>query len=107
MTYLTCAAAALAGTAGCFSFRARLRPGRSPLWLAPGLAGLAVLAWLPTLSPAGAAGRACAGYGGVYIAASLAWLRPAEGVRPDRRDLIGAAICLCGASMILFVPRGA
>ncbi len=107
MTYLTYAAAALAEIAGCFSFWAWLRLGRSPLWLGPGLASLTIFAWLLTLSPAGAAGRAYAAYGGVYVAASLAWLWLAEGVRPDRWDLIGAAICLCGASVILFVPRGA
>jgi small multidrug resistance family-3 protein len=28
-----------------------------------------------------------------------------EGVRPDRWDLIGAAICLIGAAVILLGPR--
>ena len=44
-------------------------------------------------------------YGGVYIVASLAWLWTVEGVRPDRFDLIGAAICPVGASVILLGPR--
>jgi small multidrug resistance family-3 protein len=51
------------------------------------------------------AGRAFAAYGGVYIAASLAWLWLVEGARPDRWDLIGAAICLAGAAIILLGPR--
>ena len=59
------------------------------------------------LGPVDAAGRAYAAYGGVYIAASLLWLWLAEGFRPDRWDLIGAAICIGGASVILFAPRGA
>jgi len=52
-----------------------------------------------------AAGRAYAAYGGVYISASLAWLWAVEGLRPDRWDVTGAAICLLGASVILMAPR--
>ena len=107
MTYLIYAAAALAEIAGCFAFWAWWRLDRSPLWLAPGLLSLAVFAWLLTLVQADAAGRAYAAYGGIYIAASLFWLWLAEGVRPDRWDMLGAAICLAGASAILFAPRGA
>lgn len=106
MTYLIYAAAALAEIAGCFSFWAWLRLEKSPLWLVPGLACLVLFAWLLTLSPADAAGRAYAAYGGVYVAASLLWLWLAEGFRPDRWDLLGAAICIGGASVILFAPRG-
>jgi small multidrug resistance family-3 protein len=107
MTYLIYAAAALAEIGGCFSFWAWLRLGKSPLWLAPGLVSLVLFAWLLTLAPSDAAGRAYAAYGGIYIMASLGWLWLAEGVRPDRWDLIGALVCLGGASMILFAPRGA
>ncbi|WP_442583620.1 YnfA family protein [Mesorhizobium sp. ASY16-5R] len=107
MTYLIYAAAALAEIAGCFAFWAWWRLDRSPLWLAPGLLSLVLFAWLLTLVQADAAGRAYAAYGGIYIAASLFWLWLAEGVRPDRWDTLGAAICLVGASIILFAPRGA
>lgn len=104
-TLLIYAGAAAAEIAGCFSFWAWLRLDRSPLWLVPGLASLALFAWLLTLADASAAGRAYAAYGGVYIAASLAWLWLAEGVRPDRWDVGGAAICLIGTAIILFGPR--
>jgi small multidrug resistance family-3 protein len=43
----------------------------------------------------------------VYICASLGWLWAVEGLRPDRWDLGGAAICLLGASIIFFAPRAA
>jgi small multidrug resistance family-3 protein len=100
-------AAALAEIAGCFSFWAWLRLGRSVWWVAPGMASLALFAYLLTLAPASAAGRAYAAYGGVYIAASLFWLWAAEGVVPDRWDAAGAVLCLLGAAIILFAPRAA
>lgn len=107
MTYAIYLAAALAEIAGCFAFWAWWRLDKSPLWLAPGLVSLVAFAWLLTLVEADAAGRAYAAYGGIYIAASLGWLWLAEGVRPDRWDLIGAAICIFGASVILLAPRSA
>lgn len=99
------AAAALAEIAGCFSFWAWLRLGSSALWLIPGMAALAAFAWLLTLVESDAAGRAYAAYGGVYIVASLFWLWSVEGIRPDRWDVLGAAVCLLGAAVILFGPR--
>ncbi|MDG4910333.1 hypothetical protein P9228_28515 [Mesorhizobium sp. WSM4898] len=93
--------------AGCFCFWAWWRLGKSPLWLVPGLASLALFGFLLALVDTSAAGRAYAAYGGIYIAASLGWLWLAEGVRPDRFDLAGAALSIVGASVILLAPRGA
>lgn len=100
-------AAALAEIAGCFAFWAWLRLGKSALWLLPGMASLALFAYLLTRVDVSYAGRAYAAYGGVYIAASLGWLAAVEGARPDRWDAIGAVVCLAGAAIILFGPRGA
>jgi small multidrug resistance family-3 protein len=107
MTYLIYIVAALAEIAGCFSVWAWWRLEKSPLWLAPGLASLALFAFLLALVDISAAGRAYAAYGGIYIAASLGWLWLVEGVRPDRWDLAGSALCIVGASVILLAPRGA
>lgn len=107
MTALIYLLAAGAEIAGCFAFWVWLRLDRSPLWLIPGMASLALFAWLLTRVEADAAGRAYAAYGGVYIAASLMWLWLVEHRAPDRWDLIGAALCLTGAAVILFGPRGA
>jgi len=100
-------AAALAEIAGCFAFWAWLRMAKSPLWLVPGCASLVLFAWLLTLVDTAEAGRAYAAYGGIYITSALLWLWLAEGVRPDRWDLGGAALCLIGASVILFGPHRA
>ncbi len=98
-------AAASAEIAGCYAVWAWLRLGRSPWWLLPGIISLALFAFLLTKIESEFAGRAYAAYGGVYIAASLGWLWVVEGVRPDRWDLIGSAICLAGAAIILWGPR--
>jgi small multidrug resistance family-3 protein len=104
-TALAYAGAAIAEIAGCFAFWAWLRLGRSPAWALAGMLSLALFAWLLTRVPSPFAGRAFAAYGGVYIAFSLAWLWAVEGMRPDRWDLAGAALCLAGAGLILYGPR--
>ena len=107
MTAFAYIGAALAEIAGCFAFWAWLRLEKSPLWLAPGIASLALFAYLLTLVEAEHAGRTYAAYGGVYIVSAVLWLWVAEGVRPDWWDVIGAAICLIGAAVILWGPRAA
>ena len=98
-------AAALSEIAGCFAFWAWLRLERSPVWLIPGVASLALFGFLLTRVDAAFAGRAFAAYGGVYIAASLGWMFAVERMQPDRWDYVGAAICLVGAGIILYGPR--
>ncbi len=39
------------------------------------------------------------------LAGSLAWGIVMDGFRPDRYDLIGAAICLVGVAVIMYAPR--
>jgi small multidrug resistance family-3 protein len=101
-TWLVFALAALFEIAGCFAFWAVLRQGASLLWLVPGGAALFAFAWLLTLVPGEiAAGRAFAAYGGIYVAATLAWLMLAEGLRPTAWDLAGVTLCLAGTAVIL------
>jgi small multidrug resistance family-3 protein len=104
-TALAYVLAAAAEIAGCFAVWAWLRLGASAWWALAGMASLAVFAWVLTLVDSPAAGRAFAAYGGVYVAASLVWLWAVEGVRPDRWDALGAALCIAGAAVIVLGPR--
>ena len=99
------AAAALCEIAGCFAFWAWLKLEKSVFWLAPGVLSLIAFAYLLTLVPSSAAGRAYAAYGGVYIVASLIWLWLVEGQQPDRWDISGSTLALVASAVILFAPR--
>lgn len=105
-TVVVYAGAALAEIAGCFAFWGWLRLDKPVWWLLPGLLSLIAFAYLLTLVETDAAGRAYAAYGGIYIVASLVWLWAIESVRPDRWDVAGACLCLAGAAVILWGPRG-
>lgn len=94
--------AGFAEIAGCFAAWLWLKEGRSAWLLVPGLCSLALIL---TRIEAESAGRAYAAYGGVYITASLIWMRLVEGRTPDKWELLGAGICLAGAGLILFAPR--
>ena len=97
--------AAAAEIAGCYAFWAWWRLGQPVWWLLPGLASLALFAFLLSLTDVAYAGRAYAAFGGVYIAASLLWLWAVERQPPDRWDVLGSLICIAGAAIILFGPR--
>lgn len=100
-------AAAVAEIAGCFALWSVARLGASPLWILPGVVSLVGFGWLLTLVDVEFAGRSYAVYGGIYIAMSLTWLWAVEGRMPDRWDVLGAAVCIAGALIILYAPRGA
>lgn len=105
MSFIFYVIAAFAEIAGCFSFWAWIKLGKSPLWLVPGILSLVCFAWLLTKIDVDMAGRAYAVYGGIYIICSLIWLWVIEDTRPDKWDIIGALICLIGAGIILLAPR--
>jgi len=81
------------------------RASKSPYWILGGIASLIVFAFLLTKVQTEFAGRSYAVYGGIYIAASLLWLYFIERQNPDHWDVIGAAICIVGAMIILFMSR--
>lgn len=97
--------AAVCEIGGCYAFWRWLKQGQSALGAVAGIVTLALFAWLLTRVDSPAAGRTFAAYGGLYVAASLVWMRVVEGLRPDRWDLTGAVVCLVGAGIILWAPR--
>lgn len=99
------ALAALAEIGGCFAVWSVLRHGAARIWLAVGLVSLAAFAVLLAHSDSLFAGRAYAAYGGVYIVASLLWLWAVEGGVPRGTDILGGAICLTGAAIIVWGGR--
>ena len=102
------ATAATLEIAGCFAFWMWLRGGRSALVAALGVVSLVGFAVALTRVDSVFAGRAYAAYGGIYIAASLAWLWLVEGQRPTMTDSIGAGVAVIGALIIIaFASRTA
>jgi small multidrug resistance family-3 protein len=82
-----------------------VREHRGWVWTACGAVSLATYGFIATLQPSGEFGRVLAAYGGVFVAGSLLWAWVADGYRPDRFDLVGAAICLVGMAVIMYAPR--
>ena len=81
-----------------------LKAGK-PLWY--GVTGMAILALYGIVATWQTAnfGRVYAAYGGIFIAMALFWGWKVDGLRPDRYDIIGAAIALLGACIIIYMPR--
>ncbi|MCW2890028.1 MAG: small multidrug resistance family-3 protein [Streptosporangiaceae bacterium] len=101
------ALAAVAEIGGAWLVWQSVREHRS-WWLAgAGIIALGLYGFVATLQDDPNFGRILAAYGGVFVVGSLAWGMVADGFRPDRYDLIGAAICLAGVLVIMFAPRGA
>ena len=97
---------ALAEIVGCYLPYLWLTQHRSMWLLVPAACSLAVFAWLLSLHPT-AAGRVYAAYGGVYITVAILWLWLIDSVRPTFWDVIGAAVCLLGMSIIIVGARPA
>lgn len=95
---------ALAEITGCYLPYLWLRQGASAWLLVPAATSLAGFVWLLSLHHT-ATGRTYAAYGSVYVSVAVFWLWTIDGVRPDRWDLLGAAVALCGMSIMMFGPR--
>ena len=93
--------AAVLEIAGCFAFWVWLRRGAPAGVAVLGILSLVGFAAVLTRSDLPFAGRAYAAYGGIYIAASLGWLWLVEKQAPTSADLIGTAIAIAGALIII------
>ncbi len=98
--------AALAEIGGAWMVWQGVREHRGWWWVAAGVLALGAYGFAAAFQPDPHFGRVLAAYGGVFIIGSLAWGVVFEGFRPDRADLIGAALCLVGVTIIMYAPRG-
>ena len=97
--------AAVAEIGGAWLVWQGVREHRGLAWVGAGIVALAAYGFVATLQDDANFGRILAAYGGIFVAGSLAWGVVADGFRPDRYDLAGAAICLVGVGVIMFAPR--
>lgn len=98
--------AALFEIGGAWLIWQGVRDHRGWLWTGAGVIALGAYGFVATLQPDAHFGQILAAYGGVFVAGSLIWGAVADGYRPDRFDIIGAAICLAGMAVIMYAPRG-
>jgi small multidrug resistance family-3 protein len=99
------ALAAAAEIGGAWLVWQGVREQRGLLWVGLGVVALGLYGFVATLQADPHFGRILAAYGGVFVAGSLAWGVVVDRFRPDRYDLIGAAICLTGVAVIMYAPR--
>ena len=100
------ALAAFAEIGGAWLVWQGLRESKGLLWIGAGVLALGAYGLVITLQPEAHFGRIMAAYGGVFVAGALLWGIVADGFRPDRWDVVGAAICLLGVAVIMYAPRG-
>jgi small multidrug resistance family-3 protein len=97
--------AAIAEIGGAWLIWQGVRESRGPAWIGAGVAALGAYGFVATLQPDANFGRILAAYGGVFVAGSLAWGMVVDNFQPDRWDLLGAAVCLVGVTVIMYAPR--
>jgi small multidrug resistance family-3 protein len=97
--------AALAEIGGAWLIWQGWREHRGLCWIAGGVLALGAYGFVATFQPDPNFGRILAAYGGVFVAGSLGWGMIVDGFRPDRWDVLGAAICLAGVGVIMYAPR--
>lgn len=97
--------AALAEIGGAWLVWQGVREQRGMAFVGAGVAALGAYGFVATLQDDPHFGRILAAYGGVFVAGSLAWGMAVDGFRPDRFDVLGAAVCLLGVGLIMYAPR--
>jgi small multidrug resistance family-3 protein len=100
------ALAALAEIGGAWLVWQGVREHRGWVFVAAGVIVLGAYGFVAAFQPDPHFGRVLAAYGGIFVAGSLAWGVAVDRFRPDRYDLLGAAICLVGVAVIMYAPRG-
>jgi small multidrug resistance family-3 protein len=65
---------------------------------------LFLYAIIPALQPSHF-GRTFATYGGIFIILSIGWGMIVDKKKPDRIEIIGSLVAVCGAIIIFYTPR--
>jgi small multidrug resistance family-3 protein len=99
--------AAIAEIGGAWLVWQGVREKKGLIYLGAGVIALGLYGFVATFQPSSHFGRILAAYGGVFVIGSLVWGVVVDGFRPDRYDIIGAAICLVGVTVIMYAPRTA
>lgn len=76
------------------------------VWVGAGVIALGLYGFVATFQSDPHFGRILAAYGGIFVVGSLVWGIVADGFRPDKWDVLGAAVCLLGVLIIMYAPRG-
>jgi small multidrug resistance family-3 protein len=97
--------AAFAEIGGAWLVWQGMREDRGIVFIGAGVVALGAYGFVATFQDDNNFGRVLAAYGGVFVAGSLAWGVLVDGFRPDRFDVIGAAVCLVGVAVIMYAPR--
>jgi small multidrug resistance family-3 protein len=98
-------AAAVAEIGGAYLVWIGIKEDKGALVVLLGVLALGIYGAVAALQPDANFGRVLAAYGGVFIVGSLLWGVAFDGFRPDRFDLVGAAVCLVGVGVIMYAPR--
>ncbi len=97
--------AALAEIGGAYLVWQGVREKRGLSYIGAGVIALGLYGFVATFQPSPHFGRILAAYGGVFVAGSLTWGVIFDGFRPDRYDVLGAALCIIGVAVIMYAPR--
>lgn len=81
-----------------------VREHRGWLWAVSGIMALSAYGFVAAFQADSHFGRVLAAYGGIFIVGSLVWGVVVDKFSPDRYDIIGAAVCLIGATIIMVAP---
>ncbi|MGA7369344.1 MAG: YnfA family protein [Nitrososphaeraceae archaeon] len=65
---------------------------------------LFIYGFIPTLQPSHF-GRVYAAYGGIFIISSIIWGFLVDRKRPDKYEIIGSVVSVCGALIMFYPPR--
>ncbi len=81
-----------------------MREGRVLPWAFLVAVVLVLYGVVAALQPIPEFGRVYAAYGGVFVVLSVVWATVLDSFRPDRYDLLGAAVVLAGV-LIMVAPQ--